>query len=846
MPINTSTFIHTMLKTITAFNIDRSQLEKNMLLLDERLRNSLPRRPAVITLKLMNSLGHNITVTLHNNHNLIAGPGVREFFSPYLLTEAPETDFNGIPHCYLVKLPTPDDWYVVFSIVELQNSKEASGLIDLALVRQKVEELLANHAESFLQFTPASTKPESDSLRPLGFLANLDPKLPEMIHQELAGKQSKNLKMVPIKRTSSLKTTTVNPPKKFTTSTKLKPAESKPVSKPVASVTVNPSPDLQQSVQEVIKTQLLQLPPQLDIPVDEASEQQLLTLLAAGRFESAAAWEIHEQAITLSMRPGFDQLLSLEVVHNITPFSYQINAVKEVLRRMRGRAILADEVGLGKTIEAGLIMMEYILRGLVRRVLVLCPPPLITQWQEELKFKFNLEFIASDTPEFLARKNPWQDLDLIIASIDTAKKEPLRELLHTVPFDLVIVDEAHRCRNKNTLNWKLINGLVKKYLLLLTATPVQNDLQELFNLITLVRPGQLATAAEFTRNFITRGDQLKPKNTPALRNLMREIMIRNRRETCGLVFPKRRAETVTLTFTPEEAAFYNGISELIRLKYNTGLPPANLRLILKTLQKEVGSSPAAVLLTLAKLLDSEYFSDSREAISRLITLGQKITTTVKANALVKLLQTCPDKVLVFTGYLATLNYLNDYLSKAGLAVATFSGEMNRRQKEQAIESFKTDAKILLATESGGEGRNLQFCHLMVNYDLPWNPMRIEQRIGRLHRIGQSQEVYIFNFAVTQTLEAQILELLDAKINLFELVVGELDMILGNIETEADFEDTILDLWGHATTDEELNTGFQTLGRQLAEAKVKYTRYRDYEDELFGAELASAGVNDHGT
>ncbi|MDI7247515.1 MAG: SNF2-related protein [Bacillota bacterium] len=602
---------------------------------------------------------------------------------------------------------------------------------------------------------------------------------------------------------------------------------------------------LREAARDIMRTQLLAVPDDVAIPVDKHSVDTILARLGAGQFDTVESAEVHEQALILSASPGFDTLVSLDVIRSVVPFAYQVGAVKDVLRKMRGRAILADEVGLGKTIEAGVVMMEYVLRGLARRVLILCPPPLMSQWMDEMRSKFNMDFVASDDPAFVERKNPWLEFDRIIASIDTAKREPHAKAVQATPFDLVIVDEAHRCRNRNTLNWKLVNGLKKKYILLLTATPVQNDLQELFNLITLLRPGQLETASDFSRRFITRGDRLKPRNVADLRALMKEVMVRNRRATCGLELPRRRAETVRISLAPQEREFYERVTEFIRTQYAAGGYKGPARLTLKTLQKEAGSTAFAAVPTIGKMLVTGQFPHGKRELKRILDLGESVAESAKAEALLRLLQATSDKVLVFTGYTATLHFLAQYLKRAGVSFATFSGEMGRLDKERSVKAFgdRDGVQVLLSTESGGEGRNLQFCHVMVNFDLPWNPMKIEQRVGRIHRIGQENEVLVFNLSAADTLEGHILDLLDAKINMFELVVGELDMILGNVEEEADFEDTIMDLWASSKTEDELKARLDGLGAQLADAKARYDRTKEYEDALFGSDLATAAVAD---
>ena len=186
--------------------------------------------------------------------------------------------------------------------------------------------------------------------------------------------------------------------------------------------------------------------------------------------------------------------------------------------------------------------------------------------------------------------------------------------------------------------------------------------------------------------------------------------------------------------------------------------------------------------------------------------------------------------MIFTHYLATLQWLKDNLKEYPLAI--YHGGLNARDKDESIERFQQEARILLSTDSGGEGRNLQFCHILFNYDLPWNPMRIEQRIGRLSRIGQQKDVYIFNLSSRGTVEDQILEILDRKINMFELVVGELDLILGRLGEEKDLEETIMEMVGTSQTDEELKERMERMGTQMQEAREQYGQVKSLDDSLF--------------
>src|SRR4029077_10973605 len=184
-----------------------------------------------------------------------------------------------------------------------------------------------------------------------------------------------------------------------------------------------------------------------------------------------------------------------------------------------------------------------------------------------------------------------------------------------------------------------------------------------------------------------------------------------------------------------------------------------------------------------------------------------------------------DKLVVFTQFRATQEMLHERLAEAGHHVAVFHGGLTRLAKEAAIERFRGPARILLATEAGSEGRNLQFAHAVCNFDLPWNPMKIEQRIGRLSRIGQTHDVYVFNLVAADTVEAAVLHLLEAKLSMFELVIGEVDMILGNLEEEREFQEVVADLWAESADTDDFTARIDALGDRLLEAKRAYFEQR---------------------
>jgi SNF2 family DNA or RNA helicase len=562
---------------------------------------------------------------------------------------------------------------------------------------------------------------------------------------------------------------------------------------------------------------------------------EVIKQLVQPGFSQESFFNLKQMAVDLSFQKGFDNLLSLSVLRDFEPFDYQLKTARKVLQDTRGRALLADEVGLGKTIEAGLIMTEYIMRRLCKKILILTPPSLVRQWKEEMRRKFNLEFVAYDSNKFNRSKNGWEEFDWVIASLFTAKGEKSSQYIEKIEYDLVIVDEAHHLKNRNTLNWKFVSKIKKKFILLLTATPVQNKLEELFNLITLLKPGQLETASEFKKKYITRGDRLKPKNSGELKKLVREVMVRNKRSSNKILLKKRYARVIDINLSKEEQEFYQELSKIIRTSY---LQDINFnKLVLKTMQRELGSSVKAVLPTLKKIMNRDKLSDELYTkLEELYEIGKSIINHAKLEALIQLVDNINDKAIIFTSYRHTQDFLVKALLNTGISVALFHGQMRRTEKEKAITEFRNDKKVLVSTESGGEGRNLQFCNKMINFDLPWNPMSIEQRIGRIHRIGQKRDVYIYNLSAKSTIEAHILSILDAKINMFELVIGELDMILGNLNEKRDFADIIMDIWVESRDEQELTTKINLFGNELLSAKQQYEEIKQYDEELFGEML----------
>lgn len=460
---------------------------------------------------------------------------------------------------------------------------------------------------------------------------------------------------------------------------------------------------------------------------------------------------------------SFKELESLAFLPHVSFLPHQVEAAERVINEMNGRAILADEVGLGKTIEAGLILKEYLFRNLVKKVLILVPSSLVNQWIKELHEKFYIKTASY-------RKNyRWQDHPIIVTSLDLAKRPPHREEILNIEYDLVIVDEAHRLKNKDTLNYKFVRALKKKYCLLLTATPIQNNMLELFNLVSIIKPGFLGNYASFKQRYM-KADRKKKEQ---LHQLIQHVMVRNRRKDTNLDDVKRNITTIWLEFSKEEKAVYDKLATVIRHM------PAFSKL---TYLKELCSSREACYLSLQK-----NFPDNETEIKEIMDAIAALPHHTKAKKLVELLESLGDeKVIVFTQYRATQYYLQWYLMQHDISAISFSGGMKRGKKDWIQQLFKDHYRVLIATEAGGEGINLQFCSHMVNYDLPWNPMHIEQRIGRIHRYGQKNDVTIYNLAIKNTLEEHVISLLYQKIDIFEKVIGELDDILERLNIR-DFE-----------------------------------------------------------
>jgi SNF2 family DNA or RNA helicase len=535
----------------------------------------------------------------------------------------------------------------------------------------------------------------------------------------------------------------------------------------------------------------------------------------------------------LRLAQSFEDLVCLPSLTGVDSYVYQHETVRKVLRHFKGRALLADEVGLGKTIEACLVLKEYWARGMVRKVLVLAPPALVTQWKGELTEKFGFAPASPDGAEF--RRDPerfWKSEPLVVASIAMARLEPHVGALAGTPWDMVIVDEAHCLKNRASANWKLVDSLEKRFILMLTATPVENNLIELYNLITLLKPGLLATEAEFRKLYVNAAKPKSPKNPERLRALLAEVMIRNTRSAVDVRLPHRIAASVVVTPSDTEAELYERVSAFVAARYKTGKHAGVMAL--DWMQRQAGSSPQALHRSILRRLSGDDRPDRSDVsdLESILDVAARVGDGSKGFQLGEMLAGRKAKTVVFTEFVPTLEHLAEICRRRSIRYALFSGDLSRGDKDAAIARFRDEADVLLSTGAGGEGRNLQFADTVINFDLPWNPMRLEQRVGRVHRIGQEHDVFIFNFCQAGTVEEHLLRVLHDKVNMFELVVGEMDAILGSLDDARDFAELVMDLWLSARRSGEVEQVFEELGQRLLAAKTEHAKVKEFDEALF--------------
>lgn len=466
---------------------------------------------------------------------------------------------------------------------------------------------------------------------------------------------------------------------------------------------------------------------------------------------------------------------------------HQPEGALKILRDMDCMALLADEVGLGKTITTGITLRECIERGLVKRVLILTPPSLVDQWVQELKDKFELDF------KIIENESDWDKVEFAIASLDRVKIYN-REMgkfrhhkAHEIPWDLLIVDEAHKLKDKSSIRWEFVNKIQKKRFLILTATPFQNDLIELYNLLHLLKRGHLGTIKEFKSKFLFKGNKRHPLNPRELKAKLDELMIRRKRSETNVDYKKRIPRIIAIEMTQEEKEIYKGVYELLNKQYFAASgSEINGLLILYSLLPKITSSSRSAIESLQKIInDVKYHDKTKEIAKKLLEKYKNLKKDSKIEKLVEIVdgifkEDKKAKILIYTRHPSTLSYIVDKLKPFNLKIVEFVGGLTREEKTIKIKEFKEGADILISTDTGAEGLNFQFCNNLINYDLPWNPMNVEQRIGRLDRIGQKRDMNIYSLATKDTMEEKVVDLIINKMCCIGLVIGELPIILFNL------------------------------------------------------------------
>lgn len=616
--------------------------------------------------------------------------------------------------------------------------------------------------------------------------------------------------------------------------------------------------------------------------------------------------------LTRRAASGMDRLSMALFDASVDLNPHQIEAALFALQNPLSKGvILADEVGLGKTIEAGIVLCQSWAERR-RQLLILCPASLRKQWALELQEKFNLPAVVLDARAYRqARREARNPLDqgaILILSYNFAHS--IRDELRAIRWDLVVIDEAHKLRNAYRPSNKVGQGIrwatedCRK--LLLTATPLQNSLLELYGLSTLIDEHLFGDVDAFRAQYAGAGSDLG-----ALRQRLSAFCKRTLRNQVTEYIRYTERKPVTRPFRPtdEEHALYEKVSEFLRREDSYALPRRQRHLTALILRKLLASSSAAIAATLdilrqrlqamldertsgtddtadlaellaeneeleTDLLDEILGEDEDKApgrdtdapvdrqklreeiaiLARLAEEARSIRVDTKSRTLLKALETgfeqmaavgAARKAVIFTESRRTQEYLKQFLEANGYAgqLVLFNGSNNgpgetaiyerwleRNQgsdkvtgsravnmRTALIEHFRDHASVLIATEAAAEGLNLQFCSLVINYDLPWNPQRIEQRIGRCHRYGQKHDVVVINFHNERNeADRRVLELLEQKFNLFSGVFGASDEVLGTIESGVDFEKRILAIYQACRTPEEIDAAFKALQAEMDE------------------------------
>ncbi|PPK49298.1 SNF2-related protein [Clostridium algidicarnis] len=586
--------------------------------------------------------------------------------------------------------------------------------------------------------------------------------------------------------------------------------------------------------------------------------------------------------------------------------------------------LLADEVGLGKTIEAGIVLAQYFAER-KRKILLIVPAALRNQWLSELDEKFYIKSIILESKNFNRLKkqgmmNPFEQKDsVVICSYNFVASKQFE--VSKVNWDLVVIDEAHRLRNvyktNNVTGRKLKDVLNNRRKLLLTATPLQNNLMELYGLVSIIDDRVFGDAKTFRDKYINVDNEMT--RNIFLKARLQQFCKRTLRKQVVEYVPYTKRTAILEEYTPsiEEETLYNEVSEYLRSPVLYALPNSQRTLMTLVLRKLLASSSFAISGTLDSLIlrlqnmlagiDSEINLDDYDTLDELLEeldlAGEedkvdaikqhyaiseeleklksyaKLAKSIKRNSKGENLLTALEKgfskatelgaskkAVIFTESRRTQDYLynllsaNGYEGKIVFLNGTNSDENSKRiykewierhkgedivsgskqadTKAAIVEEFRSKAEILIGTEAAAEGINLQFCSLLVNYDLPWNPQRIEQRIGRCHRYGQKNDVVVINFLNNKNdADKRVYELLDQKFKLFEGLFGSSDEVLGSIESGVDFEKRISDIYQNCNTADEIRTAFDKLQEEYREQinekiiNARQTLLENFDEEV---------------
>jgi len=595
----------------------------------------------------------------------------------------------------------------------------------------------------------------------------------------------------------------------------------------------------------------------------------------------------------------FDPILAMNV-SRVDPLPHQIEAVYGyVLKLPRIRFLIADDPGAGKTIMAGLIIKELKLRGLAKRILVVVPGHLKDQWRRELKERFSENFAIVDRHTMDAHfgENVWERENRIITSIDFAKQEHILNSLSSVHWDLVIVDEAHKMsayrygeKVNKTARYKLgeVLSRTSEHLLFLTATPHKGDPENFRLFLDLLEPGFFSSQSMLMESIRNRDNPL------FIRRLKEDL-----RDFEGKpLFLPRHVYTIKFSITDEERELYNELSRYVVNQYNKALKSdkkRNVAFALIILQRRMASSVYALKRSLerrkrrleeilrdglereVRVADIEEIEDYAEeerwkveeawetlsvaetreelekeikTIERLIEMADEIIrneSEVKLKELKKLMESDRlknQKILIFTESRDTLDYLYDKIRSWGYSVNYIHGGMKLEDRIKVEKEFKHNTQVMVATEAAGEGINLQFCNIMINYDIPWNPNRLEQRMGRIHRYGQTKEVFIYNLVNEDTREGMVLSRLLDKINEIRNALGDRVFdVIGEIFLGKDFYQLVIDAAANARSIDEILATIEAkldeeyiarvkdvLGESLATRFIDYTRIKEMAEK----------------